>query len=129
MSMSERRDVSLTGWVVFAAIWLIVAGAFNVIEGLTAIHRSNSFSGGVFLFSSVTTWAWILLIVGIVQLVAGFMVYSGNPTGFTLGVVVAMVAAFFWFFFLFTVPLGAVLAILMNGLVIYGLTIGVADTA
>jgi hypothetical protein len=129
MSMSERRDVGLTGWVVFAAIWLIVAGAFNAIEGLTAIHRSNQLAGGTYLFSSISTWGWIILIVGIVQLVAGFMVYSGNPTGFTLGVVVAMVAAFFWFFFLFTVPIGALLAIVMNGLVIYGLTIGVADTA
>jgi hypothetical protein len=129
MSMSERRDVELTGWAVFAAIWLIVAGAFNVIEGLTAVHRSNQLAGGTYLFSSISTWGWIILIVGIVQLAAGFMVYSGNPTGFTLGVVVAMVAAFFWFFFLFTVPIGALLAIVMNGLVIYGLTIGVADTA
>ena len=129
MSMSERRDVNLTGWVVFSAIWLIVAGAFNVIEGLTAIHRANVLSGATYLFSGTSTWGWIILIVGIVQLVAGYMVYSGNPTGFTLGVVIAMVAAFFWFFFLFTVPIGALLAIVMNGLVIYGLTIGVADTA
>ena len=114
MSMSERRDVNLTGWVVFSAIWLIVAGAFNVIEGLTAIHRANVLSGATYLFSGTSTWGWIILIVGIVQLVAGFMVYSGNPTGFTLGVVVAMVAAFFWFFFLFTVPIGALLAIVMN---------------
>ena len=129
MSMSERRDVNLTGWVVFSAIWLIVAGAFNVIEGLTAIHRANVLSGATYLFSGTSTWGWIILIVGIVQLVAGFMVYSGNPTGFTLGVVIAMVAAFFWFFFLFSLPWGALLGIIMNGLVIYGLTIGVADTA
>jgi hypothetical protein len=108
---------------VFAAIWLIVAGSFNLVEGITAIHKGNYLVNQM-LFSSVSTWGWIILIVGIVQLVAGFMVFSGNPTGNTLGVCVAMFAAFIWFFFLFASPIGALIGVIINGLVIYGLTIG-----
>jgi hypothetical protein len=116
-------DSRTTGWTTFAAIWLIIAGSFNVVEGITAIHRGN-YLANEFLFSSQDTWGWILLIFGLVQLVAGFMVFSDNPTGNVLGVAAASCAIFIWFFFLFAAPLGALLALVMNGLVIYGLTIG-----
>jgi len=39
-------------------------------------------------------------------------------------VLVASFAMFMWFFFLFTAPLGSMVAVIINGLVIYGLTIG-----
>jgi hypothetical protein len=123
MMSSRAQGVSMTGWAIFAAIWLIVAGSFNLVEGITAVHKGNYLANAM-LFSSVSTWGWIVLIVGIVQLVAGFMVFSGNPTGNTLGVCVAMFAAFIWFFFLFAAPIGALIGVIINGLVIYGLTIG-----
>jgi hypothetical protein len=122
--MSTRtQDVQLTGWAMFAAIWMIVAGSFNIVSGITAIHKSSYYINQL-LFSSPSTWGWIILIVGIVQFVAGFMVFSGNPSGNVLGVCVAMFAAFIWFFFLFAAPFGALIALILNGMVIYGLTIG-----
>jgi hypothetical protein len=118
--MSSR---ALTGWSMFASIWLVVAGAFNAVSGLTAIHKSSYFTDDM-LVSHVSTWGWIVLIVGVVQLVAGFMVFGANPTGHELGVVAAMFSAFIWFFFLFAAPIGALMGLIVNGLVIYGLTIG-----
>jgi hypothetical protein len=124
MHMStESRYVGRTGWATFAAIWLVIAGSFNVVEGITAIHRGN-YLANEFLFSNQDTWGWILLIFGLVQLVAGFMVFSDNPNGNLLGVCAASFAIFIWFFFLFAAPLGALIALIINGLVIYGLTSG-----
>ena len=123
MSSVDSRNGGLTGWTTFAAIWLVIAGSFNAVEGITAIHRGN-YLGNEFLFSNQDTWGWILLIFGIVQLVAGFMVFSGNPNGTMLGVSAASFGIFIWFFFLFAAPLGALIALIVNGLVIYGLTIG-----
>ena len=123
MSTIDSRSGAGSGWTTFAATWLVIAGSFNLVEGITAIHRGN-YLANEFLFSSQDTWGWILLIMGIVQLVAGFMVFSGNPTGTMLGVGVATVAIFIWFFFLFAAPLGALIAVIVNGLVIYGLTVG-----
>ena len=120
MSSTASRSSTLTGWKMFAAIWLVIAGSFNVVEGITAIHRGN-YLANEFLFSSQDFWGWVLLVVGVLQLVAGFMVFSGNPTGSTLGVGVASLAIFFWFFFLFAAPLGVLVALIVNGLVIYGL--------
>ena len=116
-------SIVMTGWATFAAIWLVLAGTMNIVEGITAIHRGNFYAAEM-LFSSVDTWGWILLIVGVLQVAAGWMVFSGNRTGYTMGTYVAMFAAFMWFFFLFAAPIGALLAVIMNGLVIYGLTIG-----
>ena len=123
MSTRAQSEMTLTGWSMFAAIWMIVAGSFNIVSGITAIHRGNFYENSM-LFSNVDTWGWIILIVGIVQFVAGFMIFSGNPSGSLLGICVAMFAVFIWFFFLFAAPIGALIALIINGLVIYGLTIG-----
>src|SRR6476620_9607172 len=109
MHMStESRYVGRTGWATFAAIWLVIAGSFNVVEGITAIHRGN-YLANEFLFSNQDTWGWALLIFGVVQLVAGFMVLSDHPTGNLLGVGRASYTNFVWFFFLFASPLGALI--------------------
>jgi hypothetical protein len=121
-----RSDIPLTGWSAFAAAWLVIAGAFNIVSGATAVHRSNSVDGAAFLFSSAHTWGWILLIIGVVQLVAGWLVFTGSSSGYTLGMVIAMVAAFIWFFFVFAAPTAMLVGVILNGLVIYGLSIGSA---
>ena len=36
---SPSASGGMTGWTMFASIWLVVAGAFNVVNGLTVIHR------------------------------------------------------------------------------------------
>jgi hypothetical protein len=123
VSSIDSRSGGLTGWTMFAAIWLVIAGSFNIVEGFTAIHRGN-YLANEFLFSNQDTWGWILLIFGIVQVLGGFMVFSGNPTGTLLGVSAASFAIFIWFFFLFAAPLGALIAVIVNGMVIYGLTVG-----
>ena len=124
---TRRRPDELTGWTMFAAVWLVVAGSFNLISGITAIHRSKYYVSDV-LFSSVSTWGWIILVFGIIQLLAGYLVFARSDAGNLLGVAAAVVAVVIWFFFLFASPFGALLALIMNGLVIYGLTIG-RDTA
>ena len=128
--MSTRdftTDIPLTGWAAFSAAWLVIAGAFNIVSGATAIHKKNEIeSAGLFLFSNFGTWGWIILIIGVVQVVAGWLVFTGSGAGYTLGLVIAMVAAFIWFFFIFSTPGATLIGVIVNGLVIYGLSIGSA---
>jgi hypothetical protein len=53
-------------------------------------------------------------------------VFTGSSSGYTMGMVIAMVAAFIWFFFVFTAPVAMLVGVILNGLVIYGLSIGSA---
>ena len=61
------------------------------------------------LFSSLSTWGWIILVFGIIQLLAGYLVFARNDAGNLLGVAAAVIAAVIWFFFLFASPFGAFL--------------------
>ena len=122
--MSSRDEVSpMTGWTVFAAVWLLIAGSFNIITGATAVHRGSFFHHQM-VVSNISTWGWIILIVGAIQATAGLLVFARKPAGNLFGLLVAMGATLLWFLFLFSAPFAALIGLIMNGMVIYGLTIG-----
>ena len=123
---STANQAALSGWALFSAIVLVVAGSFNMINGATAIHRGSYYADKL-LFGDLTGWGWVVLIVGILQAVAGFLVFSRNLTGYKLGVLLAGGAMFVWFFFLFAAPLATLVAVITNMCVIYGLTVGSPD--
>jgi hypothetical protein len=125
LTTRAERD-PMTGWTVFAAVWLLIAGSFNIITGATAVHRGSFFAHQM-LVSNLSTWGWIMLIVGIIQATASLLVFARNSTGNLLGLLVAMGATVLWFLFLFSAPFAALIGLLMNGMVIYGLTIGALD--
>ena len=123
---STAGQAALSGWALFSAIILVVAGSFNIINGATAIHHGSYYADKL-LLGSLTGWGWVVLILGISQAVAGFLVFSRNLTGYKLGVLLAGGAMFVWFFFLFAAPLAALVAVITNLSVIYGLTVGSPD--
>ena len=96
-----------TGWIIFAGIVMIIAGANMFINGLWALHASTQIEknfGDTLLFSSsnLDTWGWIYLIVGALVLVAGIMVFFRSAFGFAVGIIAATVQAFFAFFWIFS---------------------------
>ena len=106
---------------------MILAGGNMAINGLWALHASNQVEqsfGDTLLFSSsnLDTWGWIYLIVGAVVVLAGIMVFFRMAFGVWVGVLAAMVQAFFAFFWLFS-PYwpGALVIIALDLLVIYAL--------
>ena len=120
----QRRG---TGWIVTSAILLILAGASLLINGLLALHANNTIQNstkGTLLFSenNLDTWGWIYVIVGAVVLVAGFAVFWRTTWAVYVGLVAALVGAVMAFFWLFT-PYwpDALISIILNGVVIYGL--------
>ena len=117
-----------TGWIVFAGILMILAGGNMAINGLWALHASSQVEksfGDTLLFSSgnLDTWGWIYLIVGAVVLVAGFLVFFRVAFGMWIGIIAAMVQAFFAFFWIFSPYWPAALIILaLDLVVIYALS-------
>ncbi len=119
---------SLGGWALFSAIVLVIAGGLNIINGFAAINHGSYYSGQI-QFGSLKTWGWIMLIAGIAQLAAGLMVFARNIYGYYIGVVVAMLGVFVWFFLMFSAPIPALIAVITNFLIMYGLTVGSTDVA
>ena len=110
------------GWVVFAALMLFLAGAFNVIDGLVALADSKFYvAGAMFVWSDLRTWGWIVLALGVVELVAGSAILRGRGWGRWFGIGVAGLNALGQMVFIPAYPWWSLLIIALDILVIYGL--------
>ena len=83
------------GSAVFAAILLLMAGTLNIIYGFGAVGDAHFFtdSGSHYVFSSLHTWGWITVILGVIQLTAGFSLFGGGTYGRVIGIVAATLGA------------------------------------
>ena len=111
------------GMTTFAGVMLIIAGAFDVIEGLVALFRNEVYAAGreyVFAFD-LTTWGWTHLIVGAVVAAAGFAVLSGQVWGRSVGVALAVLSMLANFLFIPYYPVWSLLIIALNFFVIWAL--------
>jgi len=81
----------MTGWVRFAAILLILAGAMNVIHGFTLLDHKH-FVANQLDFANFTFWGVVFLIGGVVQIGAGVAVFGRRLIGYQVGVVLAIIA-------------------------------------
>lgn len=114
-----------SGWVVFASIMLIMAGTFGIIDGLVALINDEVYlvtKEGVVAFD-YTTWGWIHLILGIIVLIAGFAVMSGQLWARIVGVFAATLSAVSQIAFITAFPLWSVTIIAIDVLIIYGLLV------
>ncbi len=113
------------GWIMFAWIMLLVAGVMGVIDGIVALSRSSFFTtvGAHYVASNLTTWGWIALIIGIVEIVAAFSVIRGGEFGRWAGIIIAAVSMFIWLFWIPIVPFWALFIMFLDMLVIYGLAV------
>ena len=81
------------GRVVFVAILLLIAGTLNIIYGIAAVGNAHFFNGTQYVFSSLHTWGWITIIVGVIQLTAGFSLFAGGVYGRIIGIIAATIGA------------------------------------
>ena len=122
------RPVMVTsGWVVYAATMATVAGMFNLIYGIVLLFN-NTWVGltteGILVFN-LTAWGWILLGLGVVQLVISFGIAGGQSWARVAGVLWASLIAVGQMAFLNVYPIWSLIIITMSLLVIYGLTVHV----
>ena len=79
--------------MLFVATLLMIGGTLNIIYGIGAVSNAHFFDNTQYVFSSLHTWGWITIIVGIIQLSAGFSLMGGRPFGRVIGMVAAGIGA------------------------------------
>jgi hypothetical protein len=110
------------GWLLFAGTMIIIAGFLNVIYGIAGIGNANWLEASTdYVFSDLKAWGWIVLIVGLAQLVAAFSIWAGNEYGRWIGIVSAGVNSIVMLMFIPAYPFGALAVFAIDVLVIYGL--------
>ena len=115
------------GSAIFAAILLVIAGTLNIIYGFGALDDANVFVNDTrLIFSNLNTLGWVLIILGVIQLTAGFSLFGGGTYGRVIGIAAASVGAIeslmsvggaypFWSLGIFAICL-----IVIHGLVVLG---------
>jgi hypothetical protein len=89
-----RNEARVTGWWVFAAALLLLAGVLNIIWGIAAIGNANFFvADQKYIISSLSTWGWVTLILGVLQMFAAFSLASGGGYGRWFGMLAAGLSA------------------------------------
>jgi hypothetical protein len=81
------------GRALFVAILLVLAGVLDIIYGIAAVSNAHFFDNTQYVFSSLHTWGWITIIVGVIELGAGFSLLGGGAFGRVIGIVAASLGA------------------------------------
>jgi|SRR5690348_5796064 hypothetical protein len=119
----EDEDVA-GGWLVFAALMLGLAGAFNIIDGIIALSKSKFFThNATYVFSDLRTWGWIVLGLGIIQTLAAFAVPKLAQWARWFGIAVAGLNAIAQLVWIPAYPLWSISMFAVDILVIYGLAV------
>jgi uncharacterized membrane protein HdeD (DUF308 family) len=113
------------GWVAFAGVMLMILGFLNFVYGIAAIDGSSFFTdeGRYVTFTDLNTWGWILLIVGVLQMIGAFSVWNRHMYGRIIGVLTASASAVSILFTVNAFPFAAFMVFILDVLVIYALIV------
>ena len=82
------------GRMAFAATLLLIAGTLNIIYGIGALDDANVLVNDTrLILDDLNTLGWVLLILGAVQLIAGFSLLGGNTFGRVIGIAAGSLGA------------------------------------
>jgi len=121
------RSSTWTGWIVFAGWVMVIVGMIDFFEGLIAIIRGSYYAitpNQIVVFD-LTGWGWITLIWGIVLVIAGMGLLSGQSWARWFTIVVASIGFLLQLGFVGSsaFPLWALTAQTLTLVVIYALIV------
>jgi hypothetical protein len=130
MRSEEMNEAGGRNLVSFGAVMLIIAGAFNAIDGVVALVNPSYFDDHHLLFSSLTAWGWLFAIYGGVQILIGVAVLRGSQIALWLGIVAAGANAAAQLAYVAHYPVWSVAIMVVDGVVIYafmvrGMAVGI----
>jgi hypothetical protein len=112
-----------SGWLMFAGLMLGLAGTFNIINGIVAVSKSDFFTpNAVYVFSDLKTWGWIMMILGVLQIIAAFAIFSGSEWARWFGIACASLNAIGQLLYLPAYPFWSLAMFAVDILIIYGLS-------
>ena len=118
----ERRARADARWIAFAGAYLAVAGGMGIIWGIVALGNKSAFREDGLVWSSLSTWGTLAIVIGGLEVIAGLLLLSRQFAGQWLAGVLAVAAIFLHFLALGAYPVWSVIAIVANGLVLWAIT-------
>jgi hypothetical protein len=113
-----------SGWITFAGVAALMAGAYNTLSGIAALSDDNTLTAQakeVLYGIDLTAWGWFWLLLGIVQLVTGVLILQRHPWGLWLGVGIAGLSGLLTVVVMFVFPLWAIAVLTIDFLILFAL--------
>ena len=126
-SATMRRDRSARQgegyWmIVFAVALLVTVGFFNLIDGIAAIANSHVFIANAhYVVGDLRAWGWVVLILGVLQLIAAIAILAGSQAARWFAVVVIGLNAIGQMLFIPAYPFWSLLIIAVDIVALWGL--------
>ncbi len=121
--MSDRGSaVEGSSYSNFAGIFLFVVGLFNILDGVIMLWRKEYFTDASLVFSNLQTWGWAVLVIGVVQVLAGWLVLSRSSVGRWVGIVIVIISMMVSFVAIGAYPLWTLIILVVDAMVLWGLT-------
>src|SRR5215213_8536978 len=113
------------GFILFAAVMMIMAGVFQALQGLVGIFENEFYvATRNYLFQfDATTWGWIHLLVGLLVAFAGWGLLSGRTWARVVGITLAVISAIANFAFIPYYPFWSMLIIVIDIVVIWAVAV------
>ena len=112
------------GWMIFAGTMIGIVGGLNIIYGIAAISDSKFFFRDVeYILSSLNTWGWFMLVVGVVQVCAAVGIWAWAQWARWVGILSAGVNSILQLLVIPAHPWLALTLFAVDVLVIYGLVV------
>jgi len=119
-----QEPTGWVGWVVFAAMIMVMVGAFQAIAGLTALFNSSYFvvtENNLLINVDYTAWGWVHLALGVIALAAAFGLLAGQMWARVVGIAMALASAVVNLAFISAYPLWSIMVITLDVIVIYAI--------
>ena len=126
-SVTPTAQHSRSGFVLFAGVALLIVAAFNVLDGITALAKDDQFRVDELLFGSLTVWGVWWLVCGAAQVAAAIGVLGGKAWGALFAVGIAALNAISQLIFIPAYPAWSIAAMVVDGLVIYAVSVNADD--
>jgi hypothetical protein len=111
-----------SSWSSFAGVFLFVVGLFNILDGVIMLARKEYFDEAALVFANLQTWGWAMLVIGVVQLLAGWLVVSRSPVGRWVGLAIVVISMVVSFLAIGAYPFWTLIILVIDAMVIWGLT-------
>ncbi len=121
---AEERPYRGAGWVLFAAIMLVIDSVLSIIWGIAAVSSSHFFvAGASYIVSGLNTWGWIVMAFGALQALAALSIWRGGEFGRWFGIFAAALGGLAAMMSIPAYPFWALALVVIDVLVIYGLAV------
>jgi hypothetical protein len=121
----EEKEREAVGWVQFAALLVLLIGAFNIVNGIVGLADDKYFvvTPDGLLVGDYQVWGGVWLALGILEMLVAAGIFAGKQWARIVGIILLLLSAVGQIMFLAAFPVWGFLTIGLIVAAIHALTV------